>query len=199
MYRIAKTTFCLTILESFHFGCCLHPGLTRFLKPREGFLCLTALQRPVALKNLTPGNKTRFLFQPAKQPASPQERGQWARSCQFLCRNWQNVPLLPGTHSPVQRCFGSGCRWRLDVSQPLPFPPARIVVVAVGDSGWHIACSWGTDEGHGAGAEASLHGLLRGLLQSPAQKSQVSYKIRLNFISNFSEWILGRTWTGWWN
>lgn len=56
-----------------------------------------------------------------------------------------------------------------------------------------------TDEGHGAGAEASLHGLLHGLLQPPAQKSQVSYKIRLNFISNFSEWILGRTWTWWWN
>ena len=199
MYRTTKTTFCLTILDSFHFGCCLHSGITRFLKPWEGFLCLIVLQRPVAFKNLTPDNKTPFLVQPAKQPASPQERGQWARSCQFLCRSWQNVPLLPGTHSPLQRCFGSGCRWQLDVSQPLPFPPARIVVVAMGDSGWHIACYWVTDEGHGAGAEASLHDLLHGLLQSPAQKSQVSYKIRLNFISNFSEWILGRTWTGWWN
>lgn len=199
MYRTAKTTFCLTILDSFHFGCCLHSGITRFLKPWEGFLCLIVLQRPVAFKNLTPDNKTPFLVQPAKQPASPQERGQWARSCQFLCRSWQNVPLLPGTHSPLQRCFGSGCRWQLDVSQPLPFPPARIVVVAMGDSGWHIACYWVTHEGHGAGAEASLHDLLHGLLQSPAQKSQVSYKIRLNFISNFSEWILGRTWTGWWN
>lgn len=156
MYRTAKTTFCLTILDSFHFGCCLHSGITRFLKPWEGFLCLIVLQRPVAFKNLTPDNKTPFLVQPAKQPASPQERGQWARSCQFLCRSWQNVPLLPGTHSPLQRCFGSGCRWQLDVSQPLPFPPARIVVVAMGDSGWHIACYWVTDEGHGAGAEASM-------------------------------------------
>ena len=53
-----------------------------------------------------------------------------------------------------------------------------------------------TNEGHGTGAEASLHGLLHGLLKPLAQKSQVSYKIRLNFISNFSEWISGRTWTG---
>ena len=199
MYRIANTTFCLAILESFHFGCCLHSGFTMFLKPREGFLCQIALQRPVAFKNLAPGNKMPFLFQPEKQPASPQEREQWARSCQLLCRNWQNVPLLPGTHSLVQRCFGLGCRWRLDVSHPLLFPPARIFVVALGDSGWHVGCYWVTNEGHGTGAEASLHGLLHGLLKPLAQKSQVSYKIRLNFISNVSEWILGGTWTGWWN
>ena len=111
---------------------------------------------------------------PAEQPASPQERGQWARSCQLLCRNWQNVPLLPGTHSPVQRCFGLGYRWRLDVSHPLPFPPACVFVVALGDSRWHVGCYWVTNEGHGTGAEASLHGLLHGLLKPLAQKSQVS-------------------------